>query len=60
VLKEEKSEFELPLWFPKECLEISSKRLEAEFDLNFCSLEESLKKTVEYYDSLQWPKPANL
>ena len=60
VHKEEKFEFELPLWFPKECLEISSKRLDTEFDLNFCSLEESLKKTVEYYDSLQWPKPATL
>ena len=59
VLKEEKFEFELPLWFPKECLEISSERLDTEFNLNFNSLEESLKKTVEYYDSLQWPKPAN-
>ena len=60
VLKEEKFEFELPLWFPKECLEISSERLATEFNLNFFSLEETLKKTVEYYDSLQWPKPVNL
>ena len=60
VLKEEKFEFELPLWFPKECLEISSERLDTEFDLNFYSLEDSFQKTVEYYDSLQWPKPATL
>ncbi len=60
VKKEEKIEFELPLWFPKECLEISSERLDTEFNLNFCSLEESLLQTVEYYDGLQWPKPVNL
>ncbi len=60
VKKEEKVEFELPLWFPKECLEISSERLNAEFDLDFCSLEKSLQKTVKYYDGLQWPKPTTL
>ena len=60
VHKEEKFEFELPLWFPKECLEISSERLDTEFNLNFCSLDESLKKTVKYFDGLQWPKPATL
>ncbi len=60
IQKEEKVEFELPLWFPKECLEISSERLNTEFDLDFCSLEESLQKTVGYYESLHWPKPVIL
>ena len=60
VRKKEKVEFELPLWFPKEYLEISSDVLYNEFDLNFCSLEESLKQTVKYYNGLNWPKPVTL
>ena len=60
VKKEEKVEFELPLWFPTECLEISSERLNTEFNLNFCSLEESLQQTMKYYNGLQWPTPVNL
>ena len=58
--KESTVEFELPLWFPKECLEISSERINNEFNLNFCSLEESLRQTIEYYDSINWPKPSVL
>lgn len=60
IHKEPTVELELPLWFPKECLEISSERLNNEFNLRFCSLEESLRQTIDYYDSINWPKPSFL
>ncbi len=50
-------DFETPLWFPQECLEISSIRLHNEFELNFYSLEDSLRRTLSYADAINWPKP---
>ncbi len=50
----------IPLWFPNEYLEISSKILNEEFGLKFCTLEESLQHTVEYNNSINWFKPGNI
>jgi len=48
VKLEPSNAFKYPLWFPMECLEISSERLHNEFNLKFKTIEESLHLTVNY------------
>ena len=54
------NETEIPLWFPKECLEISSESLLKELPFNFTKFEDSIEQTVQYCNSINWPAPSFL
>jgi len=48
---------DLPLWLDSDDLTFNSDKVIKDFNLEFTDFELSIKDTIKYYDSINWPQP---
>ena len=48
---------DMPLWIDSEYSTFDNQKIMDAYDLQFSSFKDSVKETIQYYDSLEWPTP---